>query len=69
MLCLFLVIFSQKHIFKILEVIFQIYINIDPIYLRGINSGKALNEKVLFQKKGSKYKNLEVKCYVLSRVG
>ena len=46
-----------------------IYINIDPIYLWGINSGKALNEKVLFQKKGSKYQNLEVKCYVLSRVG
>ena len=35
-----------------LEVVFQIYINIDPIYLWGINSGKALNEKVLFQKKG-----------------
>ena len=52
-----------------LEVIFQIYINIDPIYLWGINSGKALNEKVLFQKKGSKYQNLEVKCYVSSRVG
>ena len=46
-----------------------IYINIYPIYLWGINSGKAPNEKVLFQKKGSKYKNLEVKCYVLSRVG
>ena len=54
---------------NILEVIFQIYINIDPIYLWGINSGKAQNEKVFFQKKGSKYKNLEVKCYVLSRVG
>ena len=46
-----------------------IYIYIYPIYLWGINSGKAPNEKVLFQKKGSKYKHLEVKCYVLSRVG
>ena len=28
-----------------------IYINIYPIYITGINSGKAPNEKVLFQKK------------------
>ena len=41
---------------------------IGPIYLWGINSGKAPNGKVFFQKKASKYQHIEVKCYVLSRV-
>ena len=63
------IILCHEHIFKVLEVILQIYIHIYPIYLWGIKSRKAPNEKMLFQKKASKYNNLEVKCYVLSRVG